>query len=65
MADALKADPDFRSRSELAAKAEADLHRDEWGPVGRPEWLHFIEADGSLRAGHEAFNEFAPQQSTP
>jgi hypothetical protein len=38
----------------------ADLHRDEWGPVGWPEWLHFIEADGSLRAGHEAFNEFAP-----
>ncbi|MEZ0494522.1 hypothetical protein AB2L28_19975 [Kineococcus sp. TBRC 1896] len=38
----------------------ADLHRDEYGPVGRPEWLHFIEADGSLRAGHEAFNEFAP-----
>ena len=39
----------------------ADLHRDEWGPVGRPEWLHFIEADGSLRPGHEAFNEFGPQ----
>ena len=38
----------------------ADLHRDEWGPVGWPEWLHFIEADGSLRVGHEAFNEFAP-----
>ena len=38
----------------------ADLHRDEYGPVGRPEWLHFIEADGSLRPGHEAFNEFAP-----
>jgi hypothetical protein len=33
----------------------ADLHRDEWGPVGWPEWLHFIEADGSLRPGDEAF----------
>ena len=40
----------------------ADLHRDEWGPVGRPEWLHFIEADGSLRPGHEAFNEFGPRR---
>jgi hypothetical protein len=39
----------------------ADLHRDEYGPVGHPEWLHFIEADGSLREGHEAFNAFAPE----
>jgi hypothetical protein len=38
----------------------ADLHRDAYGPVGHPECLHFIEADGSLRAGHEAFNQFAP-----
>jgi hypothetical protein len=38
----------------------SDLHRDEYGPVGHPEWLHFIEADGSLRAGHEAFNDWAP-----
>jgi hypothetical protein len=38
----------------------ADLHRDEFGPVGPPECLHFIEADGKLRDGHEAFNEFAP-----
>jgi hypothetical protein len=29
VAEALKADPDFQRRSELAAKAEADLHRDE------------------------------------
>jgi hypothetical protein len=41
----------------------ADLHRDEYGPVGHPECLHFIEADGSLRAGHEAFNEFAPHKA--
>jgi len=40
----------------------SDLHRDEYGPVGRPECLHFIEADGRLRAGHEAFNEFAPSR---
>jgi hypothetical protein len=37
----------------------ADLHRDAYGPVGHPEWLHFIDADGSLRPGHEAFNDFA------
>ena len=30
---------DRRGTNELLA----DLHRDEWGPVGRPEWLHFIE----------------------
>ena len=40
----------------------ADLHRDEYGPVGWPETLHFIEADGKLRTGHEAFNEFAPSR---
>jgi hypothetical protein len=40
----------------------ADLHRDEYGPVGHPECLHFIEADGRLRAGHDAFNEFAPSR---
>lgn len=38
----------------------SDLHRDAYGPVGPPECLHFIEADGSLRVGHEAINEFAP-----
>ena len=36
----------------------ADLHRPEYGPVGRPGNLAFIEADGSLRKGHEVFNEF-------
>jgi hypothetical protein len=39
----------------------ADLHRDEFGPVGWPETLHFIEVDGRVRVGHEAFNDFAPQ----
>jgi len=38
----------------------ADLHAPAFGPVGSPERLDFINADGSLRAGHEAFNEFAP-----
>jgi hypothetical protein len=38
----------------------ADLHRPGYGPVGWPEVMHFIEADGTVRAGHEAFNEFAP-----
>ena len=36
----------------------ADAHRPEFGPVGRPGNLSFIEADGSLRLGHGIFNEF-------
>ena len=36
----------------------ADAHRPEFGPVGNPGNLAFIEADGSLRPGHEVFNEF-------
>jgi len=36
----------------------ADLHRPEFGPVGVPGNLAFIEADGTLRPGHAAFNEF-------
>lgn len=36
----------------------ADAHRPEFGPVGDPQNLAFIEADGSLRPGHEVFNEF-------
>lgn len=38
----------------------SDLHRDEFGPVGHPECLHFVEADGSLRAGHQSLNDFRP-----
>ena len=38
----------------------ADLHKPEYGPVGWPECLHFINPDGSLREGHEAFNDYAP-----
>jgi hypothetical protein len=36
----------------------ADLHFAAYGPVGWPEVLHFVNPDGSLRAGHEAFNEY-------
>ena len=36
----------------------ADAHRAEFAPVGYAGNLAFIEADGSLRPGHEAFNEF-------
>jgi hypothetical protein len=36
----------------------ADLHLPEFGPVGPPEDLRFINADGSLRKGHEVYNEF-------
>jgi len=38
----------------------ADLHRPGYGPIGPAEALHFIEADGTLRHGHGAFNEFRP-----
>jgi hypothetical protein len=36
----------------------ADAHRPEFGPLGDPGNLAFIEADGSLRPGHDVFNEF-------
>lgn len=36
----------------------ADAHRPEFGPVGAPGNLSFIEADGTLRPGHEVFNDF-------
>jgi hypothetical protein len=39
----------------------ADLHAPEYGPVGVAGRLEFINADGSLRGGHEAFNEFAAE----
>lgn len=34
----------------------ADAHRPEYGPVGAAGTLAFIEADGQLRPGHDAFN---------
>lgn len=36
----------------------ADLHSPEFGPVGRPGRLEFLNVDGSLRKGHEIFNDF-------
>jgi hypothetical protein len=36
----------------------ADAHRPEYGPLSAPGNLAFIEADGTLRPGHEIFNEF-------
>jgi len=36
----------------------ADAHRPEYGPLGFPGNLAFIEADGSLRPGHGVFNEY-------
>ena len=36
----------------------ADAHRPEYGPVSTPGNLAFIEADDTLRPGHEVFNEF-------
>jgi endo-1,4-beta-mannosidase len=36
----------------------ADAHRPEYGPVTEPGNLAFIEADDSLRTGHEVFNKF-------
>lgn len=36
----------------------ADAHRPEFGPLGGPGNLAFIEADGSLRPGHDVYNEF-------
>ncbi|MDR3174095.1 MAG: glycoside hydrolase family 5 protein [Treponema sp.] len=36
----------------------ADLHLPEYGPAGDPGDMRFINADGSLRKGHEAYNEF-------
>lgn len=36
----------------------ADAHRPEFGPLGSPGNLSFIEADGSLRPGHKVFNDF-------
>ena len=36
----------------------ADLHRPQYGPVDSPGYMAFINMDGSLRSGHEVYNEF-------
>lgn len=38
----------------------ADAHRPGAGPVAEPGYMAFVEADGSLRPGHEVVNEFCP-----
>lgn len=35
-----------------------DLHREEFAPLGFPQNLAFIEADGTIRPGHEVINEY-------
>jgi hypothetical protein len=41
----------------LWASPVSDLHPASMGPVGGAGDMCFINPDGSLRAGHEAFNE--------
>jgi hypothetical protein len=36
----------------------ADAHRAEFGPTDHAGYMAFIEADGSIRPGHQVFNEF-------
>jgi hypothetical protein len=36
----------------------SDMHSEEYAPVGWPGRMEFIEADGSLRPGHDAFNDY-------
>jgi endo-1,4-beta-mannosidase len=36
----------------------ADLHRPEYGPMGRAGYMACIEKDGSLRAGHEIIRNY-------
>lgn len=36
----------------------SDAHRPEFGSVGQPGHMEFIEADGSLRVGHDIINRF-------
>jgi hypothetical protein len=36
----------------------ADLHRPQYGVLSEAEYMAFIHMDGSLRPGHEVFNQF-------
>jgi len=38
----------------------ADLHRPQYGVISSAEYMAFIHMDGSLRAGHDIFNRYAP-----
>jgi hypothetical protein len=39
----------------------ADLHRPQYGVISSAEYMAFIHMNGSLRAGHDVFNRYAPQ----
>jgi hypothetical protein len=36
----------------------ADLHRPQYGPVSSAGYMAFVNMDGSLRAGHDVFNQY-------
>jgi hypothetical protein len=42
----------------------ADGHRPAYGPISQAGYMAFIEADGSLRAGHEVFNTYEKERTT-
>jgi hypothetical protein len=43
----------------------ADLHRAKYGPVSSAGYMAFINMDGSLRAGHDVFNEYCESVPEP
>lgn len=47
----------------LAYSRVADLHDSEDGFVGAPGNLSFLNKDGTLRRGHDVFNEFCPNRT--
>ena len=40
-----------------------DLHRPDLGPISSAGYMAFINRDGSLRNGHEIFNDYCPATS--
>ncbi|MDD3127514.1 MAG: hypothetical protein PHT27_07860, partial [Candidatus Izemoplasmatales bacterium] len=48
----------------LCESPVADLHRADLGPVDSPGYMAFINRDGSLRKGHEIFNDYCEKQKT-
>ena len=40
-----------------------DLHRPDLGPISSAGYMAFVNRDGSLRKGHEIFNDYCPQFS--
>lgn len=43
----------------------ADLHRPQYGYVDAPGYMAFVNMDGSLRAGHDVYNQFAETIPAP